>query len=228
MEKLIKQVWETRNICKEYHEKLDKVLEIKNGKIDFRTGCFGMIFNQATLTLELLGYYYKIWRRPNISLYLTEEKKKQQIVKENSERCMEISKMLFISSMSSIEFSIKNSILLYPRSRLYKFYIKQQKRKKFISLGNILNESKYFMDIKEYKLWEFLRVVRNSTVHNNSISDRSMKIKINGRKFEIKKDKMMQGKLDHYIFLTKEAIDRYYNWIKKFNKVCYKTSGGIK
>ncbi len=216
MEKLIEQLFRIRNFCRDYHKKLDKVLGIKNNKEDIRTSCFPGIFNKATLTLELLSYYDKIWKK-TIKYFKGEEKRKQTI-KENAERCIEISKMLFISSMSAIEFSTKNSILLYPKSRLYKFYIEQQKRNRFVSLNNILKESKYFINVREYELWEFLRVVRNSTVHNNCIADRSIKIKIDGRSFELEQDKMIQGKLDYCIFLTNEAVNRYYNWIKKFNK----------
>lgn len=217
MEKLVKQVWNIRNICKGYDKKLCKILKIKNSAEDSRTGCFSMMFNQATLAFELLDYYYGKWNNSNKLPLLTEEEKRRTI-KENGERCMEISKMIFIASMSSIEFSVKKSILLYPKSELCKFYLEKQKNNKFVSFYKIMiKKSKYFMTEKENKSWEFLITVRNATVHNNAFSNKSEKIKINGRNFEIKKDKMMQGKLDHYVFLTEKVIDSYYNWVKKFN-----------
>ena len=220
MEKLLKQVWNIRNICKEYDKEICKILKIKNNAEDSRTGCFAMIFNQATLTFELLDYYYGKWDDSNQLPFLTKEEK-QQTIKENGERCMEISKMLFIASISSIEFSIKKSVLLYPKSELCKFYLEKQKNNKFISFYKIITEkSKHFITEKEKKSWKFLITVRNNTVHNNSISNKYEKIKINNRDFEIEKEKMMQGKLDHYILLTTEAIARYYYWIKKFDKDC--------
>jgi len=220
MIKLVEQVYAVRNICEEYDKKLCKILKIKNSAEDFRTGCFAMMFNQATLTFELLDYYYRKWNNPNQLLFLTEETKKQTI-KENGERCTEISKMMFIASMSLIEFNIKKSISLYPKSKLCKFYLEKQEKNKFISFYKLItNKSKNFITTKENKSWKFLITIRNATVHNNSISDKSEEIKINGRNLKIKKDEMMQGKLDHYIFLTIEAITRYYYWIKKFDKDC--------
>ncbi|MEA1936705.1 MAG: hypothetical protein U9N04_01165 [Patescibacteria group bacterium] len=207
MKELVKQVYNIRDICKEYDKKLKEVLKIKNSVKDSRIDCFAMIFNQATLAFELLDFYYGRWNNPPI--------------KENEERCMAISKMLFIASISSIEFSVKKSILLYPKSELCKFYLEKQKNDKFVSFYEIITrKSKHFITEEDKQSWEFLITIRNATVHNNSISDKSREIKINGRKLRIKKDEMMQGKLDHYIFLTIEAIKRYYYWTKEFDKNC--------
>lgn len=210
MEKLIQQVISIREKCKEYQDNLDKKSGDEIIQNDPRSGCFGMIFNGATVTLELLDHYYSIWSKR----YTVTIAERNKIVGENAERCMKILRMLFIDSLSSIEYSIKNSILLYPNSELYRYAKKQQRKGKTISLRAIIQKSKSFIQ-NEYKYWDFILITRNCAVHNNSIADRNLEIDINGRKFKMEKGEMMRDKLDFFGFLTLILIDIYHIWINK-------------
>ncbi len=70
--------------------------------------CFNSVYNHAVLSLESLDNYYNLWgQKP--PQYMTNHDI-QQIRKENQERCMEITKSLFISTVSLIEFNIRNII----------------------------------------------------------------------------------------------------------------------
>ncbi|GAH64662.1 unnamed protein product, partial [marine sediment metagenome] len=60
MEQLVKKVAKLREKTRQYGDEISKLLGISPDASDPRSGCFGMVFNHLTLTLELLDYYYRI------------------------------------------------------------------------------------------------------------------------------------------------------------------------
>lgn len=210
--------------------------------------CFNSIYNHAVLSFESLDNYYNLWghRAPT---HMTESKR-QEIIKDNTERCIEVTKSLFISSVSLIEFNIRNIIdntenhilsSYINRSRkaydefeaVYKL-LDEQEKQKFKSVRKTLKDlppcdsiskiiqksmSNGFITEEELKEWEFLLTLRNITVHNNCISARDLSIEIDNRLFKMEKGKMMNDKLDGYMYLTNRIIKLFYNWSKQNYKL---------
>ena len=61
-----------------------------------------------------------------------------------------------------------------------------------------------------------MRQIRNYIVHNNVIPSTDGVHHFRGRKFEMKKGKMMMGELDSFFFLVDVALDLYRNWLTAF------------
>ena len=206
MERLMKQLASLRTKCKRFGDEL----EIKTTTSDLRSGCFAMLFNSTTLTLELLSYYYGIWKRT----YTMTKEQIERSKEENAQRCMEITKMQFILAISNIEYCMKEVLDMYPRHSLAKWCCKQKR----IYLSGIINESKKIrlIDDKEHRFWDCILKVRNVVVHNNAIADFSKTYQINGLTISFVKGKMLKGKLDFFIKLTDKAIDLYRSWVMNF------------
>jgi len=204
METLIRQVIDIRKKCHRYGDNVDSI---------HARGCFASMFNFATLTLELLSHYYDQWK--GIRIVKTKEDLKRAR-DENAERCKEITKMQFVLAISSIEYRAKETIKLYPKKPLAKWFGKQKR----VYLSGIMDESKRIglIDNKERELWDCILTVRNSVVHNNAIADRHRKYQIDAITVSFVKGKMLRGKLDFFVKLTDKAVDLYYSWIRQLTK----------
>jgi len=216
MKRLITEVWNLRQKCAQYENDVNSILQNPIPS-DPRSGCLGMIYNTATLTLEMLSYYYEQWKGPHI---VSSEEDLRRSREENAQRCVEITKMQFISSVSSIEYCVKETISLYPKHPLAKWCNNQQQRKRRIYLGGIITESKRMglVDNKEYDSWGCILKVRNAVVHNNGIADHDKTYQIDGATVTFIKGKMLRGKLDFCVRLTDKAADLYYSWVVKLIK----------
>jgi hypothetical protein len=184
---------------------------------DPRSGCFGMVFNHLTLTLELLSYYYSVWINPPVKVssvgMSTEEK--GRLKEENAERCMIALKWLFIASLSSIEYSTKLSVASYGEGSPAKSLTKV-KRGQYVYLSDIMRNSKDFslIDDDEYDNWQNLIFLRNCIVHNNAVSESDKIFDIAGTRVAASAGEVIQGKLDFFATVTGVAIDRYFAWVK--------------
>ena len=209
MERLIKQLWSLRHKCKRYGDNLDTIIR-RPSDSDFRRACFAMIFNSTTLTLELLSYYYEKWKGPFVETREEIRRKKE----ENAQRCIAITKMQFISSISSIEYCVKETINLNPKHSLAKWSRKQKR----IYLSSIMKKSKRIglINNKQHGFWECILKVRNVIVHNNGIADFDKTYQIDGITVSFVKGKMLKGKLDFFVKLTDKAVDLFHSWIMKF------------
>lgn len=207
METLIKEVANLRQKCHSYRDNIDSILT-RPLTSDPISGCFAAMFNFATLTLEVLSYYYGQWK--GIHIVTTKEDLKRSR-EENAERCKEITKMQFVLAISSIEYSAKETIKLYPKHPLAKWFHKQKR----IYLSGVMDESKRIglIDSKEREFWDCILAARNSVVHNNAIADRDRTYQIDGITVSFVKGKMLSGKLDFFVKLTNKAVDLYYSWI---------------
>jgi len=216
VEQLVKKVAKLREKTRQYGDEISKLLSISPSVSDPRTGCFAMIFNNLTLTLELLSHYHSLWSRLNVKVSTKEEA--ARIRKENGERCIMILKWLFVDSLSSIEYSTKVSVAFYggasPAKNLAK--VKGQ----YIYLSDIMRNSKNFnlIDDTEYDDWQNLIFLRNCMVHNNGISDRDKIFDIAGIRVVANIGKMLQGKLGFFAILAEVAIERYLAWVKALIK----------
>jgi len=212
LERLLKKVTELHEKVRQYGDEISQLLGISPDVSDPRSGCFGMIFNHLTLTLELLHYYYSIWGRLRVKV---SPEKREGLRQENAERCITILSWLFIACLSSIEYSAKSCLASYavgsPVKKLAKVKVGQR-----VYISSIVNNSKAhnLIDDDEYDDWQNLILVRNCLVHNNAVSDTDKILDIGGTRLVASAGKMFQGKLDCYAVLTEVAIERYFSWVK--------------
>lgn len=206
MEKLIKGVFRLRDKCQQYQEDLDSITQ-KSPR------CFSMIFNKATVVVELLSHYFELWKNPAAHGIRVEDIEETR--EENAERCKEITKWLFVDSLSAMEYCMKETMNLYPNLSLAKWCRKQQQRRR-VYLSGIVAESERIGIINntDYKFWNCIVDVRNSVVHNNAIADKDKTCQVDGTIVSFVKGKMLRGKLDFFVKLTDKAIDIYYSWIR--------------
>jgi len=210
MESLIEKVTLLRDRCRDYGDRLGKLLAVSTDASDPRVGCFAMVFNHSTLALELLSYYRRIWQRPRGHSTADEI---EQARMENWQRCNELCKGLFVMSMSSIEYSTKASIAYYGDGHLALRLVKKKGR--FLYLSHIMtNSEREGLVHASAKLdWDRLIDIRNCVVHNNAIADQTEDYVIGGINVVTTKGKMLQGKLDFFATLTEVAVDLYFEWI---------------
>jgi len=172
---------------------------------------FAMIFNDTTLTLEILDYYYGIWKRKR--LLPTDMIKRLR--KENAERILGITKWSFISALSIIEYSAKEMLKMANTSSFEYLRTKLQSGKR-VYLSEIIERSKKItlIDEQQYGIWRALIEVRNAVVHNNAIADIDGGYEIDDIEINFVKGKMVRGKLNLFIKLLGITTDQYYKWLR--------------
>jgi hypothetical protein len=105
MDEIYKMVQDIRSMCDKYSDEFANQF----GEDDPRTRCFAAIFNSSTMTTEVISYYRVIWSKKRHGL--SEERIEQERL-DNSHRCVEITKQLYISVMSALEFYIRSAIAM--------------------------------------------------------------------------------------------------------------------
>lgn len=216
MEELLKKIVELRKKTQQHYDEINQLLGISPGMSDPRNGCFVLILNNLTLTLELLAYYQSKWSKPPIKASTEEIVKKK---KENAERCITITRWLFMACLSSMEYSAKESVAFYGGDSPAKSLIKVR-RGQHIYLSSIVRNSKdlNLIDDNECNDWQTLIFIRNCVVHNNAYSDIDNTIDIGGTRIIASAGKMIQGNLDFFTVLIEVAIERYFAWVKTLIK----------
>lgn len=195
-------------------EKYGKWLERLNPSLP---NAFNMIFNDITLTLELLSHYYNVWSKPSSGI---KEEEFEQLREENAERILKITKWAFVSALSSIEYCLKETLKV-ARGRITSIPQLKELRRDLLAgtrvyLRRITRQCRRagIIDDEQYRVWECLIEVRNAIVHNNAIADRNIEYRINDIMVTFSRGKMLRGKLDFFTKLLKIAIDQYYMLIK--------------
>jgi hypothetical protein len=171
-------------------------------------GVFPMIFNKHTVLLELLSHYFDAWKKATTTKCSSIEEAR----KENAERVILIQKLIFIQSMSAIEYCCKNYVKTNPKK------ISQIKSR--IYLRRIMEESKNrgIVSDLEFTLWEGAIELRNSLVHNNGISEKTAEYNFPKCKLKIYKDKMIQGNLKLFPNITDWLLDATKYWLIEMEK----------
>ena len=215
VQKLINQLYIMRKKCQQYGNELEASLGKNIVPNDPRYGCFAMIFNKSTLSLELLDFYSRVWKRPFVGSKNDVKKLKQ----ENGQRCIDQTKMLFIGATSSIEFCAKESVKLHPKSTVGQAIIKlAAKRRIYLSdVVRISSNQKLFSKQEKYK-WDRLIWLRNILVHNNGIADTDDVYVIDAVKVNLKNGAMIQGNLDIFTNLVESSVELYNSWINSLEK----------
>jgi len=155
-----------------------------------------MVFNDTTQAAELLAYYYyRAWSNPHVQLSSTQMKETKD---ENAQRCIQCLKVLFVFSLSAMEYNAK---ALFGRNNYLREIMKKSANNELID-GNTLKD------------WEHIIDIRNCIVHNNAIASKDADYTIGGLHVVTTKNVMMQGKLDFFLVLTDLTVDRHYDWVK--------------
>ncbi|MFP4170415.1 MAG: hypothetical protein ACLFUV_05290 [Methanomassiliicoccales archaeon] len=209
---LLAQLEDIRGRCRECASVLSDMLGGRELERDPRPACFWMIFNKATLTSEVLDY---LCRRRDRLNSLSDPRTEERVEMESQERCMEMTRYLFIGTMSSVEHSCKVGVDLYPSSPLSERLEELRSKGRYIFLKGIIKESRGVGMIgpEEEKEWMDLMLLRNLTVHNNAVSDQQARLRIGDREFDLREGEMIWGELDTFIFLASRVVDRYHRWI---------------
>lgn len=173
---------------------------------------FGMIFNNATLVLEILDNYYGYWKKK----YTATPQQIDESKKQNSERIMEITKWSFTHAISSLEYSAKEIIKKTSRAEFQDLRNKLHSRNR-VYLLKIMKESKDsgLITKGDYEHWDGIIFLRNCLVHNNGISDKDETLTIRTINIKCENGKMIQGKLDTFYNLTDVSVDLYNDWLHK-------------
>ena len=200
--------------AQEYASEVSKLLNIGHPMTVHPYAGFAMVRNRLVLTLEVLNWYHALWAEGQRGVSLdkleqgimeVEPRPADDIRKDNQERVMEVLKSLYTLSMSSIEYSAKQTINLYPSHPILQLPSKS---------SDIVRESAHsgLIDPVANAEWQDLIFVRNCAVHNNCISDRDVTINVEGMKITVSKNHMIRGKLDIFAVLTRAALRRYRDW----------------
>jgi hypothetical protein len=217
VKRVLENVAKLREKSRRYGDEISQLLGILPDVSDPRSGCFGMVFNHLTLTLELLSHYYSVWSNPSVKVSSVEmsTEERGRIKKENAERCVMALRWLFIASLSSIEYSAKVSVASYEEGSPAKSLTKVKKGQ-HVYLSDIMRNSKdcNLIDDDEYDDWQNLIFLRNCIVHNNAVSDSDRTFDIAGIRVAASAGEMIQGKLDFFAIVTGVAIERYFAWVK--------------
>ncbi len=173
---------------------------------------FAMMYNDVTLTVELLNHYYRLWKKPVIGI---SPEMVEQVKNENAERVLVISKWSFVSTLSSIEWHSKE-IMRLTTGDLFSELKQRLLNGKRVYLSNIMERSKSLelIDEKKYETWQGIIAIRNTVVHNNGIASRDAKYEIDGLNVSFTGGEVVTGKLNFFVRLIEVAVDRYCEWLK--------------
>jgi len=209
---ITEQVLALRGKCKEYAGQTEQLLNLPENTPDHRRNCFSMIFNDVTLAVELLSYYYSRWSKPRNHSTSEERERARQ---ENAERVIAALKYLFVFSLSAMEYNARKSIEAYPSNSTAHNLLATKPR--YRNLASIMKKSWKQNLISEdtFEEWETIIYIRNKLVHNNGQADKTGSYTIDGLIIETVENEMMKGKLNFFSTLTDLAVDRYFNWMKE-------------
>lgn len=211
MQAMMERLELIRDNCRVYGNNIRGMLGSTRLKDDPRHGCLWMIHNRATLALEVLDYFLKMWSSDAFLNRFGED----ALAGERAERCIEVTKSFFISTMSAIEYSSKQAVGLYPGSGLWKRLEELRGRNRYIFLKGIVQESESIglLDEREAEEYVNLILLRNIVTHNNSISDTDADLKVSGTVFTLRTGEMVRGDIGSFVMMSERAVERYYGWI---------------
>ena len=180
--------------------------------IEDDTRFFGLGQREAVLAHELLTFCLPHWSSA-LSTYPTPatiERTRGEVY----DRIRSILTQQFISTMSLIEFSAKESLKTASSSSLAAAIARAKGR---VSLRLIVEKSRELNLISGTDLdtWLAVIVIRNMLVHNNGIATTSATYKIAGLAVVLVPGEMTE--IDTFLFLPKitaEAVIKYHEWLR--------------
>lgn len=206
MQDLVKLYWELRSIAEKNGDEIAQEFSVEHHEDP--AAFFGMVFNNITMTLELLDHYNRLWGNLTSTTCSSVEEARAQ----NGERVMMIQTMAFIEIMSSFEFSAKKTVI-QKAARFGRFSER-------IYLSGIMKRSqeKGFIDQAKLDLWNGAIRLRNSLVHNNGISEETACYQYPEITVNVNQNAMTQGDLKQFGLLSKWVLNESKTWISAANK----------
>lgn len=206
MEDVLKQIVKIRKKAHNHGKEVAQSMGIQPHENP--AGVFGMIFNKLTLGLELLSHYYDAWNKTTHTKCSSIEEARQ----ENAKRVILIQKMIFLNTMSAIEFCCKEYIKQFPNKidsltgRIYLYKIMKRSKTQ-----GIVSDS-------GFTLWEGTIELRNALVHNNGVSEKTQRYEYPNCDLSLQDGKMTQGNLKLFLNLTDWLLDAIKDWIDEIHK----------
>jgi hypothetical protein len=204
MIEVIKLVDRTRTTSARYNDELAQTsgLRLEDPPI----GAFGIVHNNAVITLELLAFYRRVWSRLPVSAVQDPKRTRH----ENAGRVMLITKSSFVMCLSALEFSAKQALIGYPdrlplpAGRIY--------------LRRIMSASaeEGLITAHAGDLWAGAIAVRNCVVHNNGIADKDAEYEFPDLTVKLASGSMAQGTLKFFPLLTNWAVTAFAQWCRAF------------
>ena len=137
------------------------------------------------INLEMIYFYVSQWEG-------------KQIGDEEVRRCIELTKLLFINTVSLAEYVIRE---------FYNLNVK-------IMLSRIIEKC---IPEHDKKFWSFINNIRNDIVHNNGIVRENDKFSLNSREFILEQGKMTQikeNRLDDFVLIVEHLLIKVINILR--------------
>ena len=178
MEKIVQNLCEIHNQIQDYKY----LLNFKENSDDIRLIGLEFIRKQVIITLELMNFYFKIWKRnelfSNIRIDQLSIIEKNQLKFGNAERVNYATRSLYVFSFSTFDYCIKECGKQFSNLPASLEVMKKVNQKKFpsINLYDIIKGSSIIFSEEESNTFNKLRKIRNWMVNNNSIAEEIPKI----------------------------------------------------
>lgn len=201
MEEVYARFKHLRSTANDFGNEIAELLGIQSHEMP--AGVYSMIFNKLTLGVELLYYYYGIWKQPTSMSAQSIQVAKQ----DNAQRVLTIERMIFLETLSSIEFCSKEYVKNHPQKigsfsgRVYLRTIMERSR-----------AQRVLSDV-EFSRWVGVIELRNCIVHNNGISEKTAKYVYPSCELILEDGRMTQGDLVLLPSLLGWMLDSYKSWI---------------
>jgi hypothetical protein len=204
MQEILDELWQMRSDCERLATQLSEQYRVSQHVAP--VVALTMCYNWVTMTLELVSFYKQEWgaRAPTNS---TEMEGRQ-------ERIVECTKALFIFSLSSVEYVLKEAAKAHPRVLELNFGTRQY-------LPGIMGKSHGvgLIDIEAKLRWDGLAKFRNCLVHNNGNADENLTVNFpNGLTIAMHDGYMTAATTGFFTHLTHWLIGAYAEWCDAFLK----------
>lgn len=177
---------------------------------DPRGTCFWYMYNRIKITEEIISVYEKRWN-PDILSRLDDSG-----ISEIHDRIVTVTRDMFVDIVSAIEKGTKDCLKMYPSSGIKESALGKGNR---LYLRNIMLSSSEagVISSDDLKGWDDLLLIRNLAVHENSVSDRTMRLNISDIEIMMRAGRMMKGPLDTYVVLTGTITGMFGDWLRSMH-----------
>ncbi len=204
MLEVLSSLAETRNYCKANWDLFDETLPVYENT-------FRSIWNTLVLTVESLECYKKQWSTESLTGKTPGDIKRLQ--DQRWDRVTQISKWAFISTVSSIEYSLKMLI-----QRAQNGPLKPLAKRKRVYLREIINHSKKssMIDDDTHKQWIILLKLRNLSVHNATFAEETGDYRVRDVLIQFREGEMLQGNLMFFSNMIDSIVHFFKRWLEVF------------
>jgi hypothetical protein len=191
-----------RSACGDHADKLHHQFGVGRGEPPLVA--FGMLFNHATLTLEVCSWYYDLWGK----LSSSSVPNPTRTIQENTERIIEQTKANFVFSLSAVEHVAKLWAKAHPNVLPMDFAKRQY-------LIGVIGKShaEGLIGRTRHSQWSGLIKLRNAVIHNNAIADENLTVDFgSGFRVAMRDGQMIEGPLTIFVHLGRWTIEAYAEW----------------